>query len=840
MAERKSDEYKSVKFYAENTKAKTAGFSKFQKEKDYYFCRYIDGNIAMLSQAYTSAAGRDNGIESVKKNEKLAKRYVFEKRGAKNHGFALKAGNGQEIAISPSYGSATQAQQIAERLTGKAKAPKATPKKPVAKKAPVKPKIKASAKTATAKAAFTSSDQRIENYKPLAFYQKHGGNREGFNSFEHEGASYFHYNKNGEIVLISESYTSKAGRDGGIASVKKNMPRKTAYQYHTHKNGKHYFDINAANHQEIATSRWYSTKAKAQQGAASLRGETTKPRAGNVEQNYMPIGFYKKATTGKKEGFETFKGNDGEHYFVYFENDKLALISEGYPTAAIRDKGMASVEKNMKTESRYVFGKRADGKEGFALRAGNNKEIARSVGYGSAANAAAVAGYLMGTRKRAAIKKAKPVVVPVKAKTVAKPATSKPKPVKSKPKTKPPVVPMAAGAATAAGLAAGAAASKPATVKKSAVSDEPIEPKPAPVKTAPIAAAALGTTAVAGAAAMGAASKSEPVAPVAAAPAASTTAAPVTGAPIAAAAASVETAAAASGGGGIWGWLKWVLMGLLALLAMLFLFKTCASGDKSAKTIPTAATTEMATPAAMVTCWDGSKAKDNQTCPAKVTCWDDSFAEALSQCPVQPIVKDFECWDGSTAADLAECPVESKVGTLTAAGTTITGVSPEISVANSTSGRNGSKMLPPSVADRICGPSSNPLFDVSGMTLKNVGRLGTNPQFGNSLTYTPDEFFRRLQVKYRTSPRDKSFLDLLAKSLGHGSFVNMDASMFSNDTLPKGTSGLLGFGTEHALQFSTLNVNDPSHLEAFKVRSANGADVHFMKRCGNYMYVCQP
>jgi hypothetical protein len=140
----------------------------------------------------------------------------------------------------------------------------------------------------------------------------------------------------------------------------------------------------------------------------------------------------------------------------------------------------------------------------------------------------------------------------------------------------------------------------------------------------------------------------------------------------------------------------------------------------------------------------------------------------------------------------------------------------------------------------MCASSSNVLFDVNTSTPVSVGRLGTNPQFGNSLAYTPDEFFRRLQVKYRTSPRDKSFLDLLAKSLGHGEFANMNASMFSDDTLAQGSSGLLGFGAQHALQFSTLNLRDQTHLEAFKVQSANGTDIHFMKRCGNYMYVCQP
>jgi len=332
MADRKNDEYQNVKFYAEHSTVKQSGFSKFKVGEDYYFCRYVDGDIAMLSQAYTGEAGRDNGIESVKKNEKLAKRYKFEQRGSK-HGFALKAGNGHEIAISPDYASLSAAEAVSERLTGQARS--TTKAKPKVKK------VKA-VKSASASAAFTSSDGRIENYRPLSFYTTHGGKADGFNSFEQDGAYYFHYNEGGEILLISESYTSKSGRDNGIASVQKNMKLKTAYQHHTHKNGKHYFDLNAANKQEIATSRWYDSEAKALAGAAHLRGDVKKARPANVEQNYMPLAFYKKHTSAKQDGFERFKGEDGEHYFTYVENKKIALISEGYPTATIRDKGVAS------------------------------------------------------------------------------------------------------------------------------------------------------------------------------------------------------------------------------------------------------------------------------------------------------------------------------------------------------------------------------------------------------------------------------------------------------------------------------------------------------------------
>ena len=708
------------------------------------------------------------------------------------------------------------AQSVSSRLTG-------------AVKSRSQKKTTSSKSKSAAKASVGGSAKPSDDYRPLAFYRKNGGPSDGFNSFEKDGSYYFHYNENGKIVLISEAYSSSRGRDNGIASVSKNMKLKTAYRQKRHKNGKYFFDLIAGNRQEIATSRWYDSEKGALRGAASLRGEkpktstasktrkatkaraTNKSRSANDEQNYLPVAAYRKATKGKVKGFEKFRGEDGEYYFTYFENSKLALISEGYPTAAIRDKGQASVEKNMKIEKRYVYGTGAEGKPGFILRAGNHKEIARSVGYGSAAAAAAGAAYLLGTRKRTKPKVTKPKVAkPVPVKTVQPKPKPKPKPVKKKAK---PIVPLAAGGVAAAGLGAMAAAAKPKAVEKAAIPVKAAPIKPAPVKSvpvaAPIAAAAVGTAAVA------AAAVKAPVTPKAT---------PIAAAPVKPAAAAIPAAAAAipaaEGGGGIWGWLKWLLLALLALLAMLFLFKACAGGEKAAKVTPVTTTSTTAAPPALITCWNGSKAKNDQACPAKITCWDNSFATQQSACPVQPVAKDFKCWDNSMAVDQAGCPAKPVAA--------VDPVAPK------------PKMTAPSTSGRICAPSSNVLFNVTSSRPKSVSYLGSNPQFGESLSLTPDGFYRKLATAYRTSATDRAFLDHLARSLGYGAFANMDASMFSNDTLENGTSGLLGFGSQHALQFSSLNVTDVSNLEAFKVRSANGTDVHFMKRCGNFMYVCEP
>ena len=1014
MADRNDDEYQNVDFYAKHTKAKDNGFSKFEVGKDFYFCRYIDGEIAMLSQAYTSVAGRDNGIESVKKNEKIAKRFRFGTRAGGKHGFSLKAGNGQEIAISPDYASLARAQHVTGRMSGSvtrtsAAKPKAAKPK-AAKPRTTTPKTKTSAKPRTT--AYTSVGGSVDNYKRLSFYENYGGKAEGFNSFERNGAYYFHYNRNGKVVLISEGYASRRARDTGLASVQKNMKLASAYQYRQHKNGNFYFDIHAANGREIATSRWYRSRTLASGAAGSISSgtplaagkpkaaakprtrtttrtttrATTRPKAAtktraaarpkttkakttkrNVEQNYMPVAAYRKATKGKQDGFESFKGEDGEYYFTYFENGKIALISEGYPTTAARDTGLASVQKNMKIAKRYVYGKGADGKDGFILRAGNHKEIARSVGYASAAAASTGAAYLIGTRKRANVKrvttakpvtrrvsaakpkpvrkktvkakaptvkaapkpsaKAKPVksapvkkkAVAVKAPTAPKPkpklkpakkktkvvkplaagavaatglaASAKAKPVKrtpvkkkavtvkaptaAKPKPKPKPVkkttkvvkPLAAGAVAVAGLGAAAASAKASSVKKKAVPVKAPPMKPAsvakPAKAAPAAAAAaIGTAAAAaaGASAMAAKPKVDvvkpapvkvppvkPAAPVVTAPvtappvvaakAATVAAPPVAAAkaatvaataPAAAVAAKAPAAAvAASTGGGIWGWLKWLLLALLALLAMFFLFKGCA-GEKAVKTTPPVTTTTSPT-AALITCWNGDKAKNEEACPAKIECWDNSFVTRQSACPVQPPAKTFECWDGSLEVNAASCPAQpvAKAPVVPTPPVETAPAAPVVETA-------------PAVDGRICGFSPQVLFNVSSSTPKSVSYLGSNPQFGNSLSLTPDGFYRKLLAAYEVSGSDRAFLNTLARSLGYGSFRDMDASMFSNDTLPRGTSGLLGFGSNHALQFSALDVTDPTHLEAFKVRSANGTDVHFMKRCGNYMYVCQP
>ena len=59
---------------------------------------------------------------------------------------------------------------------------------------------------------------------------------------------------NGEVILTSEMYTSKAGAKKGIASVQANCSNAERYDRRTGRGGKTHFVLKAANHRGVGTS----------------------------------------------------------------------------------------------------------------------------------------------------------------------------------------------------------------------------------------------------------------------------------------------------------------------------------------------------------------------------------------------------------------------------------------------------------------------------------------------------------------------------------------------------------------------------------------------------------
>ncbi len=84
----------------------------------------------------------------------------------------------------------------------------------------------------------------------------------------------FHFNLlagNGQIILSSEMYKTKASAVNGIESVQKNAPDDARYDRLTSSNGKPYFVLKAANHQIIGQSQMYESEASRDNGIESVK-----------------------------------------------------------------------------------------------------------------------------------------------------------------------------------------------------------------------------------------------------------------------------------------------------------------------------------------------------------------------------------------------------------------------------------------------------------------------------------------------------------------------------------------------------------------------------------------
>ena len=213
-------------------------------------------------------------------------------------------------------------------------------------------------------------------------------------------------------------------------------------------------------------------------------------------------------------------------------------------------------------------------------------------------------------------------------------------------------------------------------------------------------------------------------------------------------------------------------------------------------------------------CWDGNMVFNSGQCAAKPEPTPTPVVEYVEPAPVveyiEPVVVQettYTCWDGSATFDLATCPAE-----------------PVVQRTNL----------------NVCGESSVAIFNVpTSKAPKQMSRLGTLPEFGNSHGLSSDEFFNKLNARYNSNATDKAYLNYLFKSMGYSNgWADAQSYMFSEETLPVGTTGMLGLGEQHHFEYSILPTNEKDR-EAFRIQSANGSVVHFMKTCGNYMYACE-
>ncbi|MAN59896.1 MAG: hypothetical protein CMC08_08705 [Flavobacteriaceae bacterium] len=85
--------------------------------------------------------------------------------------------------------------------------------------------------------------------------------------------STYHFNlkaSNGQVILSSEVYNTKAAAKNGIESVKKNAREEARYERKTAKNGKFHFNLKATNGQIIGSSQMYASESGMNNGIESV------------------------------------------------------------------------------------------------------------------------------------------------------------------------------------------------------------------------------------------------------------------------------------------------------------------------------------------------------------------------------------------------------------------------------------------------------------------------------------------------------------------------------------------------------------------------------------------
>lgn len=76
---------------------------------------------------------------------------------------------------------------------------------------------------------------------------------------------------NGQVILTSELYKTKASAENGLESVRKNSAREGAFEVKSNAKGEPYFILKATNGQEVGRSEYYSTKAAMENGLKSVQ-----------------------------------------------------------------------------------------------------------------------------------------------------------------------------------------------------------------------------------------------------------------------------------------------------------------------------------------------------------------------------------------------------------------------------------------------------------------------------------------------------------------------------------------------------------------------------------------
>lgn len=225
------DEYSDDEYSDAESNASAPGkLDLWQSADSQWHFHVVSGNGRTLlsSESYTSRTGAINGILSVLDNGVDPAQYSLNKAANGGYNLRLKAANYETIAFTQVYSSKSNATR-----------------------------------------AIKSCVNAVTSYLDVRETNDSGARVEVL-----ESAAGFRFNvhaKNGEIVLSSESYTTKAAAWNGAFAVQAAAANAAAFTIKTSTDNRFYFTLTADNGQIVGVSQMYTTKAAAQAGITSVQ-----------------------------------------------------------------------------------------------------------------------------------------------------------------------------------------------------------------------------------------------------------------------------------------------------------------------------------------------------------------------------------------------------------------------------------------------------------------------------------------------------------------------------------------------------------------------------------------
>ena len=187
-----------------------------------------NGRTLMTSEAYTSRTGALNGVLSVLDNGIDPGMYRLNQTASGKYNLRLLAANSEIIAFTQAYATKSSATR-----------------------------------------AIGSCVRALETY-----LDKGEANTSGARVEVLESQAGFRFNlhaQNGEVVLSSESYTTKAAAWNGAFAIQDAAAREGAFQLKTSTDNRTYFVLTAENGQVVGVSQLYTTRDAAMAGVSSVK-----------------------------------------------------------------------------------------------------------------------------------------------------------------------------------------------------------------------------------------------------------------------------------------------------------------------------------------------------------------------------------------------------------------------------------------------------------------------------------------------------------------------------------------------------------------------------------------